>query len=244
MHFAHAAVYLMRSLGIPSRVATGYAVDPSARQGGSALLLSGANGHAWPEIYVEGWGWTVLDVAPQHTVDAPPPAPDRDLQRLLGELARGKSTVPPDVTADVQSAMASVRLWARRVGFAVLFAILAVLIAAFVVKVWRRVAPAVVPEHRLPRVLYRAELDRLAEVGLTRRRGESRESFAARLEAAHPAFVGLTQAHVGAAFGAAHTDLSAMRSDAARFRADLRGRVPLWRRALGWLDPSAWLRAR
>ena len=63
-------------------------------------------------------------------------------------------------TADVQSAMASVRLWARRVGFAVLFAILAVLIAAFVVKVWRRVAPAVVPEHRLPRVLYRAELDR------------------------------------------------------------------------------------
>ena len=45
----------MRSLGIPARVGAGYVVEEAARQGGSAILLSGANSHAWPEIYVTAW---------------------------------------------------------------------------------------------------------------------------------------------------------------------------------------------
>jgi len=54
VHFAHAATYLMRSLGLPARVATGYAVQESARQGGSALLITSGNAHAWPEVYING----------------------------------------------------------------------------------------------------------------------------------------------------------------------------------------------
>jgi hypothetical protein len=64
VHFSHAATYLMRSLGVPARVATGYAVSESARQGGSSLLLSGGASHAWPEVYIDGFGWVVLDVYP------------------------------------------------------------------------------------------------------------------------------------------------------------------------------------
>ena len=56
VHFSHAATYLMRSLGVPARVATGYAVSESARQGGSSLLLSGGASHAWPEVYIDGFG--------------------------------------------------------------------------------------------------------------------------------------------------------------------------------------------
>jgi hypothetical protein len=46
VHFAHAATYLMRALGVPARVATGYAVEESARQGGSAILVSSGAAHA------------------------------------------------------------------------------------------------------------------------------------------------------------------------------------------------------
>lgn len=54
VHFAHAAVFLMRSIGIPARVGTGYAVAEANRQGGSGLLLRNSDQHAWPEVYVGG----------------------------------------------------------------------------------------------------------------------------------------------------------------------------------------------
>lgn len=54
VHFSHAAVYLMRSIGIPARVGTGYAVAEANRQGGSGLLLRNSDQHAWPEVYVRG----------------------------------------------------------------------------------------------------------------------------------------------------------------------------------------------
>ncbi|MEM8997887.1 MAG: transglutaminase domain-containing protein, partial [Acidobacteriota bacterium] len=41
VHFAHAATYLFRSIGLPARVAAGYAVSESDRAGGSALLIRG-----------------------------------------------------------------------------------------------------------------------------------------------------------------------------------------------------------
>ena len=88
----------MRSLGVPARVATGYAVSESARQGGSSLLLSGAASHAWPEIYIDGYGWVVLDVYPERALDPPEQPMDADLQRLLGELARGASPIPLSAT--------------------------------------------------------------------------------------------------------------------------------------------------
>jgi transglutaminase-like putative cysteine protease len=52
VHFAHAAVYLMRAAGVPARVGTGYAVAEANRQGGSAILLRNSDQHAWPEVYV------------------------------------------------------------------------------------------------------------------------------------------------------------------------------------------------
>ena len=98
VHFSHAAAYLMRSAGVPARVATGYAVSESARQGGSALLLSGAASHAWPEVFIDGFGWVVLDVYPERALDPPEQPMDADLQRLLGELARGASPIPLSAT--------------------------------------------------------------------------------------------------------------------------------------------------
>ena len=241
VHFAHAAVYLMRALGVPARVGTGYVVDEAARRGGSAILLTGANAHAWPELYVEGAGWVIADVAPERALDPPPPAPDPDLQRLLGEMARGLAPLPQGKDRPFEPMVAAAqdfteaRSWLARVGLPALLALL------YAVKLWRRWAPYLAPAARLPRLAYRAQLDRLGELSVRRRYGESREHFARRV-ASSPAFTDLTAQHVAATFGAQtpppRRQLLTLLAEARR---ELAQRTPLWRRLLGFLIPWSWL---
>jgi transglutaminase-like putative cysteine protease len=237
VHFSHAATYLMRSLGVPARVATGYAVSESARQGGSSLLLSGAASHAWPEVFIDGFGWVVLDVYPERALDPPEEPMDADLQRLLGELARGASPLPLSAT-DIPR----IKELARRisVGFGTtLFALLLfALVALYLVKLWRRAAPAWAPAASLPRVAYRAEL------AVRRGSGESREAFARRIHQRFPSFEPLTRAHIAGAFGEQRFDPSRIREQAALVRRDIRAGFPFWRRFLGLITPWSWLRSK
>lgn len=245
VHFAHAATYLFRALGLPARVATGYAVEEAARQGGSALLVSGENSHAWPEVYFEGLGWVVADVVPQTVLDPPPQPPDPDLQRLLGELLRGQQALPPDAAASLPRIAAEARRFGVTFATFVLFLFAATLLGLSAGKAWRRVAPAIAGPTSLPRVLYRAELDRLSDLSVRRRRGESREAFAARVRALAPSFDTLTHVHVGAAFGSRRPiDREALRALRTALRSELRQRYPLWRRLLGALLPWTWLSSR
>jgi hypothetical protein len=243
VHFSHAATYLMRTLGVPTRVATGYAVSESARQGGSSLLLSGAASHAWPEVYVEGFGWVVLDIYPERALDPPEQPMDADLQRLLGELARGASPIPLSATD-----LPEIRELARRVtwtaGAWLLALVASILISLYFVKAWRRLAPSFASPASLPRVAYRAELDRIGEVAVRRKPGESRESFANRIRDRLPSFERLTNAHIAAAFGGHEPDSGELREAASSVRRDVRSRFPLWKRFLGLITPWSWLRSK
>jgi transglutaminase-like putative cysteine protease len=243
VHFSHAATYLMRSLGVPARVATGYAVSESARQGGSSLLLSGAASHAWPEVYIDGFGWVVLDVYPERALDPPEQPMDADLQRLLGELARGASPLPLSATD-----LPRIKELARRisVGFGTsLFALLVcALVALYLVKIWRRAAPAWASGASMPRVVYRAELDRIAELAVRRGTGESREAFARRIEGSFPSFTPLTRAHIADAFGGHEADPGLLREQAVGVRRDIRAGFPFWKRFLGLVTPWSWLRSK
>ncbi len=243
VHFSHAAVYLMRSVGVPSRVATGYAVSESARQGGSALLLSGAASHAWPEVYVDGFGWVVLDVYPERALDPPEQPMDADLQRLLGELARGASPIPLSAT-DLPKLKELARRVTLTAGAWLLLLFGGVLMFLYVVKAWRRLAPSFAPAASLPRVLYRAELDRLGEVSIVRAPGESREAFAFRVRDRSPSFQALTTLHVAAAFGDHQPDPGGLRDQAAGVRRDIRGGFPAWKRFFGLVTPWSWLRSK
>ncbi|MEY4575401.1 MAG: hypothetical protein RL701_104 [Pseudomonadota bacterium] len=244
VHFAHAAVYLMRSLGVPARVGAGYVVDEAARQGGSSILLTGANSHAWPEFYVEGAGWVVADVSPNQSLDAPPPPPDPDLQRLLGEMARGLKPLPQSEErpfAPLIETAQLLRLWIVRVA---IFGTLFTLLFMYLVKLWRRAAPQFAGAS-LPRVVYRAELDRLAEVSLSRRFGETRERFAERIAQVSPTFSLLTQQHLAAKFSRGATpDRELLRSLSRKVAQERRGGVAWWRRWLGALLPWSWLWSR
>lgn len=245
VHFAHATVYLLRSLGIPSRVATGYMVPESSRQGGSAILVSGNASHAWPEIYLEEVGWVVVDVAPERSLDAAPAPPDEDLQQLLAELLRGETPLPTDgseaprpldeLARDIGGPLAR--------GFLGLIALAIAL--GYVGKIGRRVAPVVAAPARLPRLAYRAALDALGEAGLRRTYGESREAFAWRVRDRVPSLAALTDAHAATAYESRTKPGPAdVRAAARRVRRERAAHVPFWRRLLGLADPFSWLWTR
>ena len=243
VHFSHAATYLMRSLGVPARVATGYAVSESARQGGSSLLLSGSASHAWPEVYIDGFGWVVLDVYPERALDPPDQPMDADLQRLLGELARGASPIPLSAT-DLPKIKELARRLTLTFGTWVLALLAFALVILYFVKLWRRLAPTWAPPAALPRLVYRAELDRVGELAVRRNSGESREAFAQRIRDRFPSFEPLTNTHLAAAFGGHEPNRGRLRDEAAGVRGDIRSGFPLWKRFLGLLTPWSWLRSK
>ncbi len=247
VHFAHSAVHLMRALGIPSRVVGGYAVPESNRQGGSSLLISRDYGHAWPEIYVEGMGWMVADVHPERSLEPPIPPPDIELTRILGEMARGEAPPPPPELPDVPTeVIAAISEHAESAGHLAGLSALLGLLALYAWKAARRVSPRFVPARHLPRAAYRSVLDALAESGIRRAHGETREAFAARLEHLVPSFAEVTRLHVAEAFGgqAHRARLETLRDASVASRRELRGGVKLWRRVLGALDPISFLTSR
>ena len=61
VHFASAAVMLLRTVGIPARYVTGYAVEGPQTQWNQVLE---DDAHAWVEYYTAGIGWRPLDPTP------------------------------------------------------------------------------------------------------------------------------------------------------------------------------------
>ena len=58
-YFASAMVIMARSLGLPARLAAGFA--PGERQEDDTFLVREANAHAWAEIYFPGYGWEIFE---------------------------------------------------------------------------------------------------------------------------------------------------------------------------------------
>ena len=67
-HFAAAATLIYRTLGIPARYTVGYLGETVA---GERTTVQGRDAYAWVEVFVEGIGWVVVDVA-EGAVERPP----------------------------------------------------------------------------------------------------------------------------------------------------------------------------
>jgi protein-glutamine gamma-glutamyltransferase len=245
VHLAHSAAYLFRTIGIPARVSVGYAVDARQRGSGSAVLIRNGDAHAWPEIYVKGLGWVVLDITPEKVATPPQQEKaDPELQRMLGEMARQtpgspKEENPPAGDGDVRKAFLETLVALGRM-LAPLAAL--TLLALYLMKVWRRVEPRFCDESRLPITAYRATLDSLADLGWQRGFGASREAFAETLSLRAPELQELTQLHLRHSLGAgiarrpraAYLELSRAISRKAAHG------IPWWRRLAGALHPLSW----
>ncbi|CAL9315278.1 transglutaminase TgpA family protein [Streptomyces sp. SudanB182_2057] len=62
VHFSFSMAAMARTLGIPARVAVGFA--PGTPQTDGTVAVSQRDAHAWPELYFEGVGWTRFEPTP------------------------------------------------------------------------------------------------------------------------------------------------------------------------------------
>lgn len=69
VHYATAATLMFRYYGIPSRYVEGYLLTPEDvkdKSSGDTIDISGDNGHAWTEIYIDGLGWVPIEMTPKY----------------------------------------------------------------------------------------------------------------------------------------------------------------------------------
>lgn len=80
VHFASAMAVMLRCLGIPARVAAGFApgVYDKALKG---FIVRENDAHAWVEVYFPGCGWVTFDPTPEEAIGGP-----RGLRARLGLL--------------------------------------------------------------------------------------------------------------------------------------------------------------
>lgn len=257
VHFAYSATYMYRSLGIPARVGVGYSVPASNRAGGSALLVQAIHGHAWPEIYLEGLGWVIVDPAPSQTLVDMSTEPQDTLQQMLGDMLRDDASFEDFVAAQESS-------WSLNPAMIIRPALtlaLCLLLAAWLLRLYRANCATWSPASAQYRLQYRAALDTLSAVGIYRRFGESREAFARRHQAQLPAFATLSDAHLSNSPGyacrpggaaimntTAGDDTQPGQQSWQAWRKQLGNEialtVPLWRRLLAWVHPAPWLHSR
>lgn len=95
-HFASAFVVLMRAMGVPARIVTGFQGWDAEPQDGY-LVVRNANAHAWAEFWVDGRGWVRSDptaaVAPNRVTQGlalrPEPGVIGQLNPTLWRAMRG-----------------------------------------------------------------------------------------------------------------------------------------------------------
>jgi hypothetical protein len=87
VYYASADILMLRSVGIPARMAVGFA---QGERDGNSYTVRRFNAHAWPEVYFPGIGWVEFEpTAGQAPLNRP--LPPRDAENDLGILP------PPDL---------------------------------------------------------------------------------------------------------------------------------------------------
>ena len=112
--FALAGVLMLRTAGIPARLASGYRYplgqNDSTR---SNLKLTDAHADTWAEVFVDGGGWLPLPFQPSKILDRPSPQEDPEVEHQLErkiEAATLPSPRPTERPAWLLGALFSVAL--------------------------------------------------------------------------------------------------------------------------------------
>ena len=240
VHFAHAVTYMLRALDIPARVSTGYLTDLSQAKDGH-ILLRMSDRHAWAEAYIDGVGWVPFDVQPEQVESHGDSQVDMKLlEELMASLEPGEEILPKDIAKD-EPRMEEPSILAGLGLHTGAKALLALALLAILVKVYLRLGWLLpgAPERTLVRAA-RATISSLHDLGLQRRRGETRHEFASRMKEVlgfEP--FGLTPTLTDYTYAAeSRLDRATVETLHRRDRAALR-QLPLGRRLLGALNPSS-----
>lgn len=242
VHFAHATVYMLRALGIPSRIGTGYLTDLSQAKDGH-ILMRMSDRHAWAEVYVTGHGWIPFDTQPEQVENHADTQVDmKVLEELMGLLEPGEEILPKNATAGEAGVEepAPYYIPGRRDVILALWFLILLLVGtkAYLRYGWALPGGAAFKLRRS----YIALLSSLHDLGYRRGTGETREEFRARVaqELGIDA-LSIAPLHAAAAYAADGPD----KIDVAQV-ANLRARglesidqIRSWRRALGLFNPRS-----
>ncbi|MFB2555931.1 transglutaminase TgpA family protein [Herbiconiux liangxiaofengii] len=149
VHFSAAMAVMARTLGIPSRIAVGYAPGQTAdstADGEPVYEVYTDQLHAWPELYFEGIGWLPFEPTPGLNITPPDYSlPDYAQQSATGSAAPAPSSTSTatnsagpergDVGASAsaeQQVLAQVRGWSIFAGILVVAAV--VVLAPFLAR--------------------------------------------------------------------------------------------------------------
>lgn len=148
-YFATVATLAFRSQGIPARYVEGYRVDAdkasTAAESAQPVTLTAADAHAWCEVYLNGLGWTPIEVTPGFYTQTLQADSVMDVSEAVSS-GNGSVMDPGSVAGEVggdadQGLQKSRTLSARhvvRVAGIVLGAVIAAAAAAFVQRALRR----------------------------------------------------------------------------------------------------------
>lgn len=203
-YFASAMVVMLRSLGIPARVVSGYAQGEQTAAT-DTYLVRNRHAHTWVEVFFPNIGWVEFEpTANQPVASALPPAPEVASVPVV--------TAPPALTVDPepapeQPAIASVaqRLaqWLGRVAWARIVGLLALGLLLMGLYQWR--AQRCQAQPALPALLYLRLLQWAMRLGVPLRQGdtpyEQARQLARRVPAGRQLIQALVEGYVHSLFG-------------------------------------------
>jgi len=118
VQFATAMVMMARSEGIPARMAVGFLSGELQADGSRVVLASDA--HTWPELFIDGLGWTRFEPTPGTRTGPAPAYTQLDLGQAEPDPTAGQ-TQPEEITPTVPTggvADEDNSLWGSLVGLA------------------------------------------------------------------------------------------------------------------------------
>jgi transglutaminase-like putative cysteine protease len=267
--FAGTYAAMARAIGLPARVAVGF--TPGELRDG-LYHVTGRQAHAWPEVFVTGYGWVAFEPTPgrgapgaqaytgvpeeQDTSAGPVVTPATEpgpATTVAGGVTPTSRKAPSDIfTGPALRTVNRPSPWPGRLLVAGL--VVAGLAVAWLVAVpttllarrRRRRSRATTPGQRTL-VAWAEASEVLAMAGLARRPAETNQEYARRAGNGHTAeLTALAHRATAAAFGPGEVDEAvadqAEEAGAAVVTA-VRESTGLWRRARWWLDPRPLLRS-
>lgn len=102
MHFASAAVLILRKMEVPARFATGYLVKEDALKSENShyyAVVRDEAAHAWAEIYLDDIGWVPIEVTKGYRAEKQEESKDTLLQEAVTE----ESVMAAEVLTEQQS---------------------------------------------------------------------------------------------------------------------------------------------
>lgn len=96
--FAGAYAAMARAVGLPARVAVGFTPGETGPDG--RFVVRGANGHAWPEVYLQGYGWVPFEPTPGRGIPGATPYTGVPEQQANLADASTATTLPPTQALD------------------------------------------------------------------------------------------------------------------------------------------------